>query len=208
MKPLAHFDAVWARCDQLTALHAYIAPRITAALDASEILRAEWVARVGALDLYIHELVAQEMLSTFEGKRSPSAGYQRFQVSNELASKIRMATPATASAAFDLEIRERLSLQTFQAPDKVADAVRLFSDIELWNSVAMQLGATAATVSKDAKALRKKLSLIVNRRNKIAHEGDLQPSPPREPWPIAAADVKVVADTVRSIVLAIDAVAY
>jgi hypothetical protein len=48
----------------------------------------------------------------------------------------------------------------------------------------------------------------VDRRNKIAHEGDLQPAPPREPWPVTAADVKVVADTVYSIVRAIDAVVY
>jgi hypothetical protein len=189
-------------------LHAYLAPRITAALDASEILRAEWVARVAALDLYIHELVAQEMLSTFEGKRPPSAAYQRFQVSNEFASKLRVATPVMASAAFDLEVRERLSLLTFQAPDKIAEGVRLFSDVELWNSVAVALGATATTASNEAKALKKRLSLIVNRRNKIAHEGDLQLLPPREPWPIAAADVMVVADTVNSIVHAIDSVVY
>jgi hypothetical protein len=86
-----------------------------------------------------------------------------------------------ASAAFDLEIREKLSLQTFQAPDKVAEGIRCFSEIELWNSVAVSLGATAATANEEAKALRKRLSLIVNRRNKIAHEGDLQPLPPRHP---------------------------
>lgn len=199
---------MWARCDQLAALHAYIAPRVTVALDASEILRAEWMARVSALDLFIHELVAQEMVAIFEGQRTPSAQYQRFRIPNELAHKLRTSAPPAASAAFDLEIRERLSLQTFQAPDKIADAVRWFSDIELWNRVAVQLGATAATTIEDAKALKTRLSLIVNRRNKIAHEGDLQPAPPREPWPIAAGDVKVVADTVYRIVRAIDAVVY
>lgn len=59
MKPIAYFESVWARCDELTAMHAYLANQLTPALRPDELLRAEWVARVSALDLYVHELVAQ-----------------------------------------------------------------------------------------------------------------------------------------------------
>lgn len=71
MKPLAHFESVWARCSQISALHAYLAKNVSAVLSPDELLRAEWVARLSALDLYIHELVAQSMVETFEGVRPP-----------------------------------------------------------------------------------------------------------------------------------------
>ena len=173
----------------------------------NELLRAEWVARVSALDLYIHELVAQQMREIFDGRRAHTPAYLRFVVSVEIVDRIRRASaPAEASAAFDLYVRTYLGRRTFQFPEDIAEGIRLCSDIELWNEVALKMGATAVTKSDVAKAIRKDLSLIVQRRNQIAHEGDLQQLPPREPWPIKAADVSVVAERIYGIVRAIDAV--
>jgi hypothetical protein len=93
---------------------------------------------------------------------------------------------------------------TCQDPEKIAVAVRLFSDKELWNEVAVQLGATPATKTAAAKSIRKELSLIVQRRNKIAHEGDLQPNLPRVPWPINTADLSFVSNRIETIVKSID----
>jgi hypothetical protein len=205
--PIAHFDAAWVRCSQLFALHAYLANNVSAVLDPDELLRAEWVARVSALDLYIHELVAQQMLAIFEKRRAPCPAYLRFQVSNEAVDRIRTAaTPSDASAAFDLDIRTQLSSFTFQDPEKIADGVRLCSGVELWNEVALKLGASQAEKVTKAKTLKKDLSLIIQRRNRIAHEGDLQPSPPRVPWPIKKADLAFVANQIETIVRAIDAI--
>jgi hypothetical protein len=67
------------------------------------------------------------------------------------------------------EIRERLSYQSFQQPDKIADAIRLISDKKLWDEVATQIG-------KPAKDIKQQLTLIVDRRNKIAHEADIDPT--------------------------------
>lgn len=85
--------------------------------------------------------------------------------------------------------------------------MRLCSEIELWNEVALNLGATPSTKVDEAKSLKKMLSLMVRRRNQIIHEGDVQPSPLREPWPINQADVAFVAAQIEMIVRAIDAVA-
>jgi hypothetical protein len=207
MTPIAHFEAVWKRCDQLSALHAYLSKNVSGVLQPEELLRAEWVTRVSSLDLYIHELIAQEMFATFSGRRPVSSGYSRFQISNETLHRIRAAaTPSDASAAFDLEVRDRLSYLTFQDPEKIADGIRLFSNIELWNEVTLKLGATPATKAASAKHLKMELSLIVQRRNKIAHEGDLQPSLLREPWPISQADLAVVAELIERIVKTIDTI--
>ena len=207
MTPIAHFEAVWNRCAQLSALHAYLAKNVSGVLQPDELLRAEWVARVSALDLYIHELVAQLMLEIFEGRRPASPAYLRFQISNETIDRIRAAaTKSDAGAAFDLDVRQQLSYVTFQEPDKIADGVRLCSTIELWNEVALKLGATQATKADKAKDLKKDLSLVIRRRNRIAHEGDLQPSTLREPWPISKVDLTFVEGQIERLVRTIDAV--
>jgi RiboL-PSP-HEPN len=198
---------VWDRCAQLSALHAYLAKNVSSILLLDELLRAEWVARLSALDLYIHELVAQLMLAIFERRRPPTAAYLKFRLSNETLDRIRAAaTLSDASAAFDLEVRNQLSFYTYQDPDKISAAVKLCSEIELWSEIALKLGATSSTKADEAKKLKKMLSLIVRRRNQIAHEGDVQPSPLREPWPISQADVVFVAAQIERVVKAIDAV--
>lgn len=207
MTPIAHFAAVWERCTQLSVLQAYLAKNVSAVLNPEELLRAEWVARVSALDLYVHELVAQGMLSIFDGRRPATSAYLRFHIPLEVVSRFRAAQSLTdAAAAFDLEVREQLAILTFQHPDKIADGVRLFSPAELWNDVATKLGATSSNKTNEAKKTKQQLSLIVSRRNQIAHEGDLQPTQLREPWPISRTDLEIVTLTLEKIVHAIDTV--
>jgi hypothetical protein len=198
---------VWSRCSQLSALHAYLEKNVSGVMQPDELLRAEWVARISALDLYIHELVAQGMLEIFEGRRPASPAYLKFTVSTETLNRIRAAaTPSDASAAFDLYVRTYLGRITYQAPDDIAEGVRLCSTSELWNEVALRLGATAATKFDEAKTLKTQLSLAVRRRNTIAHEGDLQQTPLREPWPINRADLAFVSTNIERVVRAIDKV--
>ena len=205
MTPLGHFEAVWNRCSLLSTLHAYLESNVSGILQPDELLRAEWVARVSALDLYIHELIAQKMLDIFEGRRPASPAYLKFQVPTETLNRIRTAAiPSDASAAFDLFVRSHLGHITYQFPEDIAEGVRLCSTIELWNEVALILGATQATKVDKAKDLKMQLSLLIRRRNTIAHEGDLQQSPLREPWPISIADLSFVGEQIERIVRAID----
>jgi hypothetical protein len=180
---------------------------VTEALQPDELLRAEWTSRVSALDLYVHELVAQNLSRIFEGSRPTCPGFAKLLISSDALMRIQAATtPTDRSAAFDLEVRTKLSRVTYQYPDDIADGVRLISSCKLWNEVAIKLGATAATLSADTQSLKKRLSLIVDRRNKIVHEGDLQPTVPRTPWPINRPDVSDVAMFIDKIVAAIDAI--
>ena len=78
-------------------------------------------------------------------------------------------------------IRERHSYMAFQDPDKISQAFRLISSIDLWGELEKQLDTPR-------KHLKQQLSLIVDRRNKIVHEGDLSPTFPRRPWAISAND--------------------
>lgn len=208
MLAIDQFRAVWGRCDHLSVIHAFLANNASGALQPDEVLRAEWAARVSALDLYVHEFVAQRMVAIFEGTAAKCPGYSSFAVPTETMERVKSAASASeASAAFDLAVRDHLARKTFQYPDDIAAGVRICSSVALWNEVAIYLGATPQTREEEAKAIRKQLTQIVGRRNKIVHEGDLQPTIPRVPWPISQPDVAFVTQFLKQIVEAIDAVA-
>jgi RiboL-PSP-HEPN len=206
MKPLDYFNEAWGRCEHLTTLHDYLDKRLTSALSLDEMLRAEWVSRVSALDLYIHELVLQNMMDIYYGKRPSTPSYLKFRVSMETLSRMNASsTPTDAGSAFELEIRTSLARVTYQDPDTIADGIRLISTVDLWAQLAIAIkGATAATKIKFSKEIKRDLSLIVSRRNKIAHEGDLQSTSPRLPWAINRDNLNSVATTIKNIVYAID----
>jgi len=207
MTPIAQFDSVWGRCAVLSGLYAYLERNVAGILQSDELLRAEWVSRVSALDLYVHEVIAQSMVAIFEGRRPITPAYSRFQVSNETLDRIRAASTRTeASAAFDLHVRTQLSRITYQFPDDISDGVRLCSEVELWNEIALVLGATTSTKNELAKNHKRQLSLIVRRRNAIAHEGDLQQTPLRDPWPIRQTDLTEISSFIENLVRAIDTI--
>ena len=166
-------------------------------LEETDLLRAQFVMAVSALDRYVHEITRVGMLEVFYGVRTPTNAYLRFQVGMEGVFSA-LADPKE-SAWFDAEIREKLGYQSFQHPDRIADALRLFSSRELWPSVAAQLGLTVQEVKSE-------LSLIVERRNKIAHESDLDPGFPGARWPISTADSENAVNFIQDICEAIHVV--
>ena len=195
------------RCATLSQLHAYLFTQGTGILNEKEILRAAWVARVSALDLYVHELISQRMVQIFTDSLSQTQAFKLFKIPTTVVIQIRTASSAAeAAAAFDLEVRRQLSGISYQSPDRIAEGVRLISACSLWRDVAKQLGAPKGGLTVKAKEIKRTLSLIVDRRNKIVHEGDLQPSGTREPWPISSSDEQEVSLFIEKIVRAVDTV--
>jgi hypothetical protein len=206
MTPKDYFDEVWHRADLFAALHAYVIKNVAPVIQPDELLRAEWAMRVSALDLYVHEVVSQNLLKIFQGIRAVCPGYSKLQISSDTLMRVHANGPGVESdTAFDLEIRTKLSRITNQFPDDIADGIRMVSPIELWNEIVKHHGSASAAVKTDAGVLRGELTQIVNRRNKIVHEGDLQPSFPRTPWPISRQDADDVKTTIERIVCGIEA---
>ena len=175
MSPKSYFDEAWGRADLFAALHGYMTNNVAPVLQPDELLRAEWAMRVSALDLYIHEVVAQNLLKIFRGVRPICPGYSKVQISSDTLMRIHGSGPGLVSdGAFDLEVRTRIARVTYQAPDDIADGIRMIASIELWNKIAEFHGASPTRVKVEAAALKGELTQIVNRRNKIVHEGDLQ----------------------------------
>lgn len=170
----------------------------TPAVDASDLLRTQIVMVVSALDHYIHEIARVGMLEVYTGQRPLTAAFQRFQIAMDNV-LLGLSAPG-ANTWLETEIRVKHGFMSFQHPDRIADAVRLFSSCELWPSVASQLGMTV----HDAKT---QLQLIVDRRHKIVHEADIDPSYPGSRWPISSTDSVLAVDFIHNLCEAIHSVA-
>lgn len=165
----------------LGGLYVALSRLTTPVVDTTDILRAQIVLAVSALDYYVHELTRLGMIEVFNGLRPPTNAFHRFQVTIEAA--MLGLTTSGGSSWFEEEIREKHGYLAFQYPDKLADAIRLFSPCELWPSIASRFELPVQDV-------KNRLHLIVERRNKIAHEADLDPSYPGTRWPISHSDAE------------------
>ena len=166
---IQHFRANIERVRLLGGLHEALYRLTTSAIDSTDILRAQIVLAVSALDHYVHEITRAGMLEVCSGVRPKTDAFLRFQITMDAA--MTGLACGGGTSWFETEIREKHGYLAFQHPDKIADAVRLFFPGELWPSVASKIGLT----TQDVKT---RLRLIIERRNKIAHEADLDPATP------------------------------
>lgn len=180
------------RVRHLGGINQAFASMTTSVIDTSDILRAQYVLAVSALDHYVHEVTRLGMLEIFDGKRPPSSAYLRFRISASCLD----ATQTLSRGNFDSEIRTQHSYVVFQRPDRIADGIRLISEIKLWDAVSKRIGV-------NPELIKQRLTLIVDRRNKIAHEADLDPTYPKARWPISEPDVLSVVDFLVQVVEAI-----
>jgi hypothetical protein len=189
---IQNFDANMQRVRELGGLYNALESLTTSVIDKSDILRSQLVLGVSALDFYVHEIVYLGMLEIVDGIRQSTPAYDNYKISMRSFTAVLPFREVFAN-----EVREKHSYLAFQQPDKIADAIRLVSTIVLWEEVATVTGKTA-------RDLKEQLRLIVDRRNKIAHEADIDPSYPGARWPITESDVNDALVFIESVVRAID----
>jgi hypothetical protein len=136
------------------------------------------------------------MLEIHRGQRPEPPAFSGFQISLGNA-RAGINAGQNIDSWLEDEIRQRHSYKSFQQPNAIADAVRLICDKKLWEEVSINMGRLA----KDAKDIKQQLSRIVDRRNKIAHEADIDPSYPiGDRWPIDELLVNEAVDFIEQVV--------
>lgn len=185
------------RVRHLHGVYQHLSNNVTVAVDLDDLLRAEIVMTVSALDHYIHDLTRMGMIECWNGTRKKTDAFGKFAV--RISTIVSPISPTSMLNNLDNEIRFKHSTLSFQKSDKIADAVRLFTDIKLWEEVSKLLRMPL----RDVKI---KLDLIADRRNKIVHEADVDPSYPRQLWPIDAKMVVEMVDYIDSIAFSIQQV--
>jgi len=195
MKPaLDQFNENLSRARALSGLAQSLIALTTTAVDLSDIYRASLVLGVSALDQFVHEFVRLGMLEAHGGSRPVTDANLSFRIPLA-AAMVGIADP-TRNDWLDAAVREAHSWQSFQHPDKIADAIRLVSGVKLWEEVAKAIGS-------DAKAVKVRLTAIIDRRNQIAHEADMDPTNPGNRWPIGSALTEDALDYIERLVHAI-----
>jgi hypothetical protein len=162
--------------------------QVSTIIDLSSILRSCIVLSVSALDHFIHEMTLIGMLDIFNGVRPNTQKYLKHSVSLQFVSSLASSSPSTI---FENEIRKNLGWQTFQRPDKIKEAIGLFSSIPLWPQVSLAFNATE-------KNIKDQLELIIDRRNMIAHEADIEPIY-KTRRPILPTDVTLTIDFIEKL---------
>jgi len=182
-----------ARVRDLIAVHNSLKAQASSVLDLSDMLRAALVLAVSALDYYIHEVVRIGMLEIHRGQRPEPPAFSRFQISLGNA-RAGINAGQNIDSWLEDEIRQRHSYKSFQQPEAIADAIRLISDKKLWEEVSTNMGSPA-------RSIKQQLNRIVDRRNKIAHEADIDPSYPiGDRWPIDELLVNEAVDFIEQVV--------
>jgi len=159
-------------------------------IDISDVLRAELTSAVSAFDHYIHGIVRIGMLETFNGKRPETPSFKKFNIPLEKVSDA-MSDPASSNR-LEYKIIDQHRRKSFQRSDKVSKAIRLISDIEIWEEIATGQG-------KNAGDLKTQLDTIVDRRNQIVHEADMVPSSPGNRWEIEEIMVENAIDFIEKL---------
>lgn len=155
---------------QLGVVYLAFVDRVTAAIKLDELLRAELVLAVSAVDCYIHDVVRIGMTKWFLSVGEGPPAFLNFGVSLGLTKRVLgESSEATRLALIEEEIRRLHGYKTFQNADSISQGLALIGVQSIWDKVGVLLTSSAADV-------RTQLNIIIDRRNRIAHESDIDPT--------------------------------
>lgn len=169
VEALNQFKHNFEKIYELDAIYDHLVNHLKLPNDLQDILRAEVVYAVSALDKLIHELVRIGMIETFEGQRPMTEAYKNFQIPLSLQLEMSMNNPLVSPPSYLLEqaIITSHSHLSFQDPNKIAKALSLIWDEgHKWQNIATAMG------ENNQRNVTIELKNIVARRNKIVHESD------------------------------------
>jgi hypothetical protein len=144
------------------------------AFDVADLYRAAWVQAVSALDHWVHRELYDRALGFALNVDAPRpARFLTLEIPMRLFEDVHHHSK-TLRVVFEAYLRGQFGYQSFQAPDKIKDALRYVSDVSLWPSVAKRMAdETGEHVASEQ--IQGMLNDIVRRRNSIAHEADRDP---------------------------------
>lgn len=163
------------------------------AFDVADLYRAAWVQAVSALDHWVHRELYDRALgfALNVGEERPPQFFN-LRVPMRMFEDVHHHRAKTLQEAFPEHLRDHFGYQSFQAPEKIKQALAHVTSAPLWPSVEKQRVSAVA-----------RLKEIVDRRNRIAHEADRDPDDGTRRLPITADDVIRAVDDVHQIAAAI-----
>lgn len=147
-------------------------------IDLSELLRAEIVLAVSALDNFISDVLRIGIVDTFDGTRTIphelKETFNKFQVDMEVLLQIISAQSQQEKLAilgnYITKINEK---RPYQTTKQIEEALALLGIKQLWTKVSNELSMNGTIISPDH--VKRYYATIIFDRNKIAHEADIDP---------------------------------
>lgn len=174
----------------------------------SNLLKAQLVNVVSAFDMFIHGIVKKGVIEIFNKTRKETPKFQSFAFQAKTILKlIEVMSPGFMPSSFDempdvileKELSDKLSFMSFQSPDKVTDALSLiWGEPHKLQVLAADMNISGCNTNEKANNLKQELTIIIQRRNQIAHEGDINPAT-QLPRSIELSDVNKASEFITSL---------
>jgi len=134
----------------------------------SELLRAAHVTIVASLDRYCHELIVSRVVAALGNSKHTQELRKLAIPAIEVHRAVKHGRKKGARPMNIVRqaIQDQLHRDTFQKPDDVVRGLKIIGVDDLWRTCATNMGCTANDIVS-------RLTDIVDRRNKIVHEGDI-----------------------------------
>jgi hypothetical protein len=154
---------------QLSGIYDYLVTSLKCPLSFDDLLRSQIVYSVSAFDKFMHDLVRIGMVEIYSGRRVATSKYLSEPISLQIHSDLSTASIPPKEYIFERAIYQKFKSISYQDPDKIADGLSyIWSEKHKWKRISESIG-----ISDDVA--RNKLRLIVNRRNSVVHEADIDP---------------------------------
>lgn len=170
--------------------NASLVKQTTSLIDVSDIYRGQIVFAVSALDQFVHETIRTGMVEIANGIRPVTDAYNKFVLPIEQVQEA--IVNQSFSDVLNAYVHKRHREHSFQSPDNIKKFFKLISQKTIWEEV-------ASALSSDATSVKRQLEAIVDRRNKIAHESDIDPANPSFKWPISESMASETIDFIERI---------
>jgi hypothetical protein len=158
---LSRFGATMAQVDEILAIHKYL-ETLPAKQIADNLLRAALTMLVSAIDTSIHELIISAIM--YELREDKSI----FQIEDVKVSVYvyKEADLEERLRLIESELRRQYAKESFQSSRQVENVISKIGISKIWSKLSDILG-------QSPEDIKRKLDLLVHRRNQIVHEGDL-----------------------------------
>jgi hypothetical protein len=121
-RAIQQFEVNIQSASQLGIIYSALEHKVTAVIKLEELLRAELVLAVSAVDCYIHDIVRIGMTNFFVAAGGESNAFINFPVSLGFVKKISAAPLLDRAALVEEEIRRFHGYKTFQNADSEGNA--------------------------------------------------------------------------------------
>ena len=180
------------QANELGGLYDYLSTSVAIPEQFEDLLRSQVVNAVSAFDKLMHDLIRIGMVKIFENQRPSTSKYLSETIAIQHLPSLLVSAVPPPPVRFEEIVREKLSKLSFQDPTKVADGLSyIWNEPQRWQQIALGLGMS------DDEAKRK-LRLIITRRNAIVHEADLDPVTSQK-QSITRAEATDIADFLRAL---------